>query len=168
MSAGLDGINVSGAQSNITIKNGSVRTCADDGIDAANADTVRIQDITSRNNTSDGIVVGPDSMVLNCTVAHNTGNGINTADNCTLENCIARENGGVGFDVDANSQVSRCTARANGTFGISTDANCSVIGSVLLRKRQPRAQRRTGQRRSPIAPRARTPAPASSLWTARR
>ena len=45
LSAGIDGINVSGAQSNIAIKNGSVRTCADDGIDASNADTVRIHDI---------------------------------------------------------------------------------------------------------------------------
>ncbi len=130
-SGGLDGINVNGPQGNITIKNGSIRTCGDDGIDAVSADTVRIQDLTCRNNDGDGIVVGPDSILINCIVAHNLGNGINAGDNSTLNNCVARENAGVGLDVDENSTITGCVARANGGHGMSTGANCVVTGSTF-------------------------------------
>ncbi|MEO1085969.1 MAG: right-handed parallel beta-helix repeat-containing protein, partial [Acidobacteriota bacterium] len=133
-----DGIFVSGTQTNIKIRNGSVIGWDGDGINALNADFSIFTDLRVSQNDGDGLVTdfnciidsctafsngfdgleGDDGTVIhNSTAGQNDDNGIQTSEGCVVRLCASFDNGSDGFDIAAGSVIRECTATDNGIFG---------------------------------------------------
>ncbi len=120
------GILVQGTESNITIRNGSVRSFGGDGIAGLNGDAMRVSDFTALNCNGHGVAVGQGSVLVNVVADSNIGTGIRALTAATLVSCTAHENQGGGIHVDAYASVVGCTAAQNVGTGILVAAFCSV------------------------------------------
>ena len=105
----LDGIFVSAAARQVEIRNGVIRNWAGRGISAGGASEIHVQDLRVDSNGSDGVRVGPRSIVR-----HTTSMG----------------NGGNGFIVETGSLVVECTAAINTISGVVAGANSVVSGTT--------------------------------------
>ncbi len=135
--ASLDGIRVGGAGGvNIAVFNGSVSGWGGDGIDAVTGmANVRIDGIRASGNGADGIKVGVDSLVSNCSAFDNSGDGIETGDGCSVLSCTARANDVNGLRAGGGNTVTGCASMLNGIDGItigiaSTISCCSAQANV--------------------------------------
>lgn len=133
----LDGIRVSGfARYGTTIRNGSVNSFGDDGVDFGNSFSYsaeklhcavnagvgivggyngRIVGCAARSNQSDGILAGDPSVIDSCAAVFNVGNGIRAAGGCTVINCVAEVNTASGISVSSG-----CTVRNNQMWNNTT------------------------------------------------
>lgn len=132
----LDGIRVTGALRNITIKNGNLNGWGEDGIDAELARSVRITKVRVINSGGRGVATGDQallentealfsqgtnitagfvSVLRNCLAASSfTGDGIVAGEQSVLESCRATSNTtGIGIDVSLNSILRTCVANNN-------------------------------------------------------
>ena len=132
----LTGINVPGAQRNITVMNGSVRDWGFFGIGSLNSSDGRYQDVGVFNSGSNGILVGEGHVILRCTAEGNSGVGISTGDRSIVSHCTAKSNSGWGIEVDSGSTVESCTVDSNTSHGILTenffDATYSITNCVAV------------------------------------
>ena len=133
----LDGINMSGFQNNVVIRNGHVRAWGESGIDAR-IHVGRIEHITATDNGAWGIensfggtftshIVSCESFRNGMLVA-NSG-GIQGAGSTLITDCIARENTGAGISVSSGSTIADCLARGNTGGGIVGGLVCTVSSS---------------------------------------
>ena len=120
-----DGIQVPVTISSLTVRNGSVRSWREDGVDAANARESRFENLRSYGNVGTGLKIGDYSIVENCGGA-NGGNGISTGGGCTITNCTANGSGGIGILAGPTNRVAGCTARLNGGHGIQVGSDSIV------------------------------------------
>ncbi|MBI3882359.1 MAG: right-handed parallel beta-helix repeat-containing protein [Verrucomicrobia bacterium] len=134
-----DGIQVSGARTNLAIRNGSVRGWGGDGINALGAINGQYQELRLSDNQGWGLNCGANSTVINCT-AHLNGTGISGVKGgfsagraCTVVNCIARDHyfgaGTRGFATGEASLVNGCTAD-NNQIGIVTADGSAVVSCI--------------------------------------
>jgi parallel beta-helix repeat protein len=125
--SGFDhGITANGTPSNILVSGVSVSGCGFDGINVGDQSIVK--DCTVSSNYL-GIIVGNNSIVSGCNASGNTSAGIYVYDNCTVTGCTASGGTSDGIVVGNNSTVSGCTASGNGGFGIFLNSsNCTVSG----------------------------------------
>ncbi len=139
VSGSLAGILVSGARTNISVKNGVVRTWGGDGIDGSTAGNgavyadlevtnngaaglhaasrALINRITSLSNGGAGITSGSSGAVKisDCMACLNTGFGIVTGGNdATVQNCLVNQNTGGGIQVTGRSLVQGNTVDNHG------------------------------------------------------
>jgi parallel beta-helix repeat protein len=124
--ASLDGIVVSGSQSNVTIRNGSVRTFGGDGIDVGLAANARLIDVTARNCDGVGVVAGAASVLTRVMVDSNLAGGIHALSSSVLDSCCANDNAVFGFQVNSGSTVARCSAGANAGDGFLLELGCRI------------------------------------------
>src|SRR5262245_51928334 len=108
---GINGISAA-AQTDITVKNGLVKSFGGNGIQTG--DRARIENVTARANIGAGIYVGAVSMVIACTAYGNgsagTGDGISAGGASVVTGNTAVSNQGAGILVQASSKVSGNTA----------------------------------------------------------
>ena len=134
----FDGISVTLLnQSNITIRNGSVRSWGDEGIDLGTiaAANCRFEGVSARSNAGNGILVGPTSTLTDCTATSNAGNGISTGINSHITSCSATNNTSNGINATISSTLTDCSASSNTGFGIvvgngGTASNCSAYDNA--------------------------------------
>jgi parallel beta-helix repeat protein len=108
--AGLaSGVTVMAGQSNITVRNGTIRSMGGTGIVAGSF--ARVEKVQSINNLGSGVSVGSFSTV--------SGN-------------IASGNGLTGIDVGQGSTVSGNTVSQNARSGIVLAGGCTVTGNTAL------------------------------------
>jgi hypothetical protein len=130
----FDGVSATTANlSNITVRNGSVRSWGQDGVDLGSS-TVRnstVVEVRIGDNAGNGISVGNSSIVSACTSFNNAGSGIVAIVGCTISACTANNNSGEGILTGNGSTISDCIAYSNDANGISTNNGCSVSGCTV-------------------------------------
>jgi parallel beta-helix repeat protein len=117
---------------NLTVRNGSVINCLN-AIDATNATTCLIEDVSCYFIYNNAVAVGPGSVVRNCTVrtaaASGGGNGILTGDGSIVEHCALFNDTGLhnghAISVGGNCLVDSCVA-SNFFLGIVTGNGCTI------------------------------------------
>lgn len=146
-----DGIFVSGNQTNIKVRNGSVIGWDGDGINALQADFSIWVDLHVRSNEGEGLVTdfnglidrvtafsngfdgieGDDgTVVYNSTAGFNGGAGIRMSEGCTIVASASYRNGSDGFDVASGSTVRNCTASGNTVFGFDMSLGTQITESA--------------------------------------
>jgi hypothetical protein len=123
------GIVATGSQSNVTVRNGSVRTFSGDGVHLGFASNSRIIDLTARNCDGVGVIAGAASVLTRVIVDSNVAGGIHTLQRCTLEACVAHDNQVFGFQVNSGASVRDCAAAANSGYGFMLEDGCTISGS---------------------------------------
>jgi parallel beta-helix repeat protein len=131
VASSLEGINVSGARTNISLRNGTVRGWGGDGINALSASNGQYQDLRLSANGLRGLNAGASSSVLNCTALSNSSSGITVGLGSTITGCTAQDNFQHGFSTDSGTTVNGCTAYANHQRGINVGDGCTVTDCTV-------------------------------------
>ena len=145
-----DGVNVSTALSNITVRNGVLRTWGHQGMNLENASNLHVESVIVSGGGDFGLNVGPQTVIrdsifssnagggvrsasvkrgiaiLNSSANENTGNGFTLVAGATMTNCVANGNTKVGIQAGSGSAVTSCAAYSNGSFGIVASSGTSV------------------------------------------
>lgn len=122
----LSGINVSSAQLNIAIRNGTIRDWGSRGLSASNASDSQFQDLRASGNGAPGLQIGSGCVLVGCTANDNTNQGINAGVGCTITDCTAESNSGTGFVVGDDCALAHCTTKSNTATGFVTGQGCSL------------------------------------------
>ncbi len=130
-SLGTIGINAPAAQTDIVIRNGTLRGWNSLGIDTSGLSTRwLIESVQVRNNGSVGIRLGDTSIVRNCSVNFNTAGGISAGLYSLIEGCHLTNNGSTGISTADRSTVrNNVVLRSNGD-GIGVMGNSTIIDNV--------------------------------------
>jgi parallel beta-helix repeat protein len=123
-----NGINVPSLQTNIVVMNGTVQGWGDNGVRAFNARGSRFVGITASGNQGDGLQVGAECVVRDCTAKGNTADGIDISTAALVVHSHASGNGSDGFEASNGSTIQACTARNNGRNGFNIFDGASIIG----------------------------------------
>lgn len=121
-----NGIAVSGARTNVALRNGTIRSWPGAGINASNVSSGIFSGIRVVQNGS-GLLAGPSSLIESCTASFNTGVGIRGGPTSTIKNCAAHSNGGVGI-ASAGGVIENCVARQNRGGGIDGGEQTQIAG----------------------------------------
>lgn len=146
----LNGVNVNTTAANVTIRNGTIAYWGGSGVlfswptlslgsEASDlqvsgngaygirmGDRATVHDVTSRENTLDGIATSRDAVIQRCTVSNNQGNGINAPFNAVITDCSVRDNMGDGIIAGQGSVVRGNTVINSGGDGIQIAAGSLV------------------------------------------
>lgn len=122
----LDGINVLGTHTNITVRNGSLQDWPGDGVDAANGANSQLRNVNAARNGGAGLIVGEGSIVSSCMVRSNATDGIRTSGGCRVTDCSSSRNGGDGIETGTGSSLSGCAAFENTGIGVNAAIACSI------------------------------------------
>jgi parallel beta-helix repeat protein len=87
--------------------------------------------IVTGTTTGDGINIGNDGVINDCTSSGNGSDGFQTTENVTVNNCAAANNSASGYNLGSGSTVHGCTARFNGTTGFTGANNIRVSDSTV-------------------------------------
>ncbi|MDX2116614.1 MAG: right-handed parallel beta-helix repeat-containing protein [Planctomycetota bacterium] len=147
----LDGItSIDYTLVDITVRNGTVRTWGNQGLDFSNAtgvvvesvlvrecamgirigDRARVRLCTASNNSGSGFFLGVSSQVVECTAENNQINGIFASDGSMIINCVANANTGAGIRTNSNAIIRGCVAQLNTSHGVMVHSNTVVSGVV--------------------------------------
>ncbi|NNM28599.1 MAG: right-handed parallel beta-helix repeat-containing protein [Akkermansiaceae bacterium] len=129
----LEAVAVPAARHNLAIRNGLVRDWGLDGVNALNADNSILAGLRAYRNGleasfEDGLRVGQNSVVRDCTAEANGRFGIFADDGSTVTGCAASLNGDNGIVVSDYGVVSDCSAKENGFNGIKANLSSTVRG----------------------------------------
>lgn len=120
------GISVSGARTNLALRNGTIRSWPMFGVNAAALSVGQFENLRVLQNNSSGLAVGEASIVLNCTATANGGHGILGTTNVLVKNCVATRNSGNGIQVDDNSTITHCVSSQNRSNGVDAAVSCTI------------------------------------------
>lgn len=124
----LDGIATAGTVTNVIIENGALSRWGGNDL---NADSVVCGQFLQLNVTGsglDGLDVGQNSLVRQCTACGNNENGFGNLGNgfqCTFEDCISSGNGG-GFVAYWQCSFLNCRAQENVNDGFDPGYQCTL------------------------------------------
>lgn len=125
----------SGTISDITIRNGTIRDWATDGVDlGSNSDQTLVEDLHVSDCGGSGIRLHNISTVRDSTVESCGGSGIFVNLSSTVIGCSVHDNGENGIRTGVTSVVQSCSARGNGSEGIlaiGSIVNCSAANNNL-------------------------------------
>jgi parallel beta-helix repeat protein len=119
----LNGIDLADGVANVTIADGTVRDCPEDGIRGVLATGVRIENVTVIANSLHGIYLGEGAALSRCTALEN-GNlasgglpiaGLRVGSAGSVSNCTATNNTGYGIYA-SSAAVDHCTSSQNKKF----------------------------------------------------
>ena len=116
----LDGILVSGARTNVSVRNGIVRNWGGDGIDASAAGSGGVfSDLELNSNGGAGLHTASRQLISKISSYSNTGDGINASGANKISGCLASLNGGWGIiSAGVDSTIESCLINQNTTGGI--------------------------------------------------
>jgi parallel beta-helix repeat protein len=127
------GIIVPAAQANFSLRNGTIRQWRSVGAAALNASSSVLEQLRVSNSGSDGVQIGLDAAIRNCSISTNAGRGIVGGDRVLVSNCLVDANGANGISLGNDAQVMDClvTAGTGGGTALlvvdrSTVARCTV------------------------------------------
>ncbi|MFO1488677.1 MAG: right-handed parallel beta-helix repeat-containing protein [Verrucomicrobiota bacterium] len=123
-----DGINISGARTNITIRNGTVRGWGANGVDGSSIVNSRLVDLSVSSNGGRGINIGSGNVINGCTARNNGSDGIYTANYNVISGCAAHNNTGHGLRVATGGRIVDSVSTGNGSNGIEAGFDSSVSG----------------------------------------
>jgi hypothetical protein len=151
VSGSLNGISIPNANTNITMRNGSVSGWGVDGVSdtsssAGNLVCERlnvsssgtdgilfagsgvIRDCNTQWNNHDGINCpgSPGKLITGCTASDNALHGIYALHGCNVKDCTLAENSQDGILAQIDSSVIGCTTINNGSVGIFAGEECTV------------------------------------------
>lgn len=146
-----DGITFVGSAVQITVKNGSISTCGQAGIDLSGAPLSRVSNVTAYGNKYYGIAVSNASQVEDCIATNNVAGGFVSDGGATFtrcsafwnkngfvgdvsdlfDTCRAESNTGIGIYLGNDSRVSHCTVTGNTAQGIICAADDWVTGCTV-------------------------------------
>jgi len=104
---------------NLVIRNGTIRSWGDDGIDFTQAGACKVEDMNIRLNTGQGLAINTGSQVTRCIVYGNGKAGITTSNGVQVYDCISGGNGGHGIAAGTSSVIRGCYAAGNSGIGIT-------------------------------------------------
>ena len=113
----LAGILINTAQKNIVVRNGSLRSWGQSGINSVLAVNLKLEGLVSAENGGVGINAGANGNIVDCRAHANGGVGIQANSNAVISRCGSTNNGGRGFNVGNSSTVTACVAVGNGDAG---------------------------------------------------
>jgi len=129
-SPGLFGIRVSASRTNVTIRNGTVRSWTGSGVVTENTAVsgVRVESVRALGNGSAGIALGIGCVVIDCLASGNVANGISTSGDSLVLRCTSTGNtpSGDGIQVGTRCAVRECVATGNSGDGIQTGDSCEI------------------------------------------
>jgi Right handed beta helix region len=123
------GIAVSGARTNLVIRNGTVRGWGGKGVAGLLAVNSVFENLRITDNNDSGLEAGANNLVRDCLVMNNI-IGINVGAGTTIRGCTVTANLSDGISTAAGCTVSGCTASGNNENGILTGDGSSVIGCL--------------------------------------
>ena len=123
----LDGIRVEGTHTNITVRNGSIRSWPGDGVDASAAVNSQLRNLSSARNSGVGLRLGEGGLISGCTARTNTSDGIVASSGCRVVDCSASRNGSEGLIVGSGSTIEGCAAFENNNSGIIASLGSSIV-----------------------------------------
>ncbi|MBX3323192.1 MAG: right-handed parallel beta-helix repeat-containing protein [Phycisphaeraceae bacterium] len=124
--ASFGGIIGDGARSNITVRNGTIRSIGNGvglGYTAAGSRGWEVENVSVLNNGNDGMRLPGASIVRSSRAAFNAGYGIRSLDSSQVFDCISEQNSVAGVFVLNSSIVSRTIARSNSNNGIDASGD---------------------------------------------
>ena len=128
----LSGIVVVGNNNtNVTIRNGSVRNWGTIGVTASGTSGVTIESVTSSFNGLDGFNLGEDATISGCGAVGNGRHGFNIGSGSAISNARSVDNDEVGYFL-LNTAATACTAVGNGAAGFS--ATRSTLTGCVARQ----------------------------------
>ncbi len=112
----------------LTIRNGSISTFLNGGIDA-NIPHLVLEHVNVKACGGLGIRAGSFARITHCSVSDCTSNatGINVGSHSIIEHCIASDNAGRGFNLSDACVLAHCTASFNTQEGIYASGTGSTI-----------------------------------------
>jgi hypothetical protein len=123
-------------RTNITVKNGTVRSFGGYGVALITAKHVHLLNVNAVSNGEVGLRAGAASVIEECIASDSggtgNGNGIIAGEASTVSRCAAYQNDGLGISVGAGSVVDLCTAKGNGTSGISISDGGTIRGCASM------------------------------------
>jgi len=129
----LDGILVSGTRSHVNVRNGSVQSWGDDGINASTSFNGQFEKLNLTGNGASGtptgrrgLAAGDRAIVTGCIARSNFSHGIAGGIICNVSNCVAALNAGFGIVVSETGLIEKCNLNNNGGAGISVTNNSVV------------------------------------------
>ncbi len=120
------GITVDPYLSDLTIRNGTVRTWAYGGINAFNCSGGTYENLLLESNSLSGLTCGRSSNIRDCQFRANAGPGLYTYVNCLVADCTSTGNDGDGISVSNGCVVDRCVSNDNTGDGIETDDGVKI------------------------------------------
>ena len=120
------GIDCPNAQSNVVIRNGTIRNWGAGGVDASPVRNLRLQEIRAASNGATGIAAGTNSVVDNCSASGNGDFGIQVGPSSLVRYVASAQNAGGGIVLGASSLLEASSASGNAAVGISTAAGCTI------------------------------------------
>ncbi len=127
-----DGITDGGAtRSDVTVKNGTVRSWGDDGIDLASSLNVRIANISAHYNGGSGIETG-SGTVEDCTVTGGASGlvGVRASAPAMITNCVV-QGYGTGLALNGGGAIRDSMSSAAEVTGIYLQGGGSITGSKV-------------------------------------
>ncbi len=121
-----NGIVCPNAQSNLMVRNGTIRNWGGHGVDASTANNVRVERLGVSSNSGKGVVAAANGSLENCTLTGNGDNGIQAGSWSAVKGCLASQNAGNGILIGANGLVDKCSAAINLGHGIQTGSGSTV------------------------------------------
>ncbi|MDF1696946.1 MAG: right-handed parallel beta-helix repeat-containing protein [Saprospiraceae bacterium] len=125
------GIFVDGEHFNITIKNGSVFSFQDDGIEAPEVKKSIFQNLVFVKNGQHGMNIGDHNLLKNCTVYFSVFDGMKAGVGNNFIDCRGERNGEAGIQADSSNQFISCTAYSNTGDGITSGVGSLIKGCVV-------------------------------------
>jgi hypothetical protein len=123
-----------GSFKNVTVRNGTIKGWAREGINATSATQGVFEDLILSGNGLNGIAAGKHCRILNVTSEDNANNGIQADDGSLIRNCLASRNGrdgtGSGIVVDKSCMVLECLTFGNATFEIEAVSGNRIEGNL--------------------------------------
>jgi parallel beta-helix repeat protein len=126
----LDGITTDAVYNNLAIVRGTITAWSQDGLDLNQGGTtgtgIRVEGVTSAQNTSRGIALPTNAVVHGCIASANGSTGIHVTGAAALHNCLVNDNGSIGIVGGAGSTIVDCTAHNNTADGIRVQGGSLV------------------------------------------
>jgi parallel beta-helix repeat protein len=128
VSGSASGVTVNGTRTNLTLRNGTIRSWSGFGVGATTVQGGQFEALRVLHNAAGGFLAGVATTVQNVTAAYNGGAAISLREGSVIKNCTAFANAGVGISTLGGSTVENCAVRANRNGGIDAGRDSTVLG----------------------------------------
>lgn len=111
---------------NVVVRNGTISSWAQDGIDLDGTSYCTIEDVHATGNGAVGVRAGLRSMVRRVHANLNGSHGVQASGDSMVSHCLAGSNGGDGFNLGSWGTIEHCSALQNTGDGIEANENATI------------------------------------------
>ena len=127
---GGSGVAIAPNQTNVCVRNGTLRNWSGNGVSADSAFGCRFEGLQLVGNRNlAGISVGRSCLVVHCAAINNNDTGIEARSGSLISHCVVWQNR-VGISVGSGGRVSDCTSVSNRFAGIYANLGANVFGAI--------------------------------------